>query len=381
MLKIFALIVCLATAELVRVPMKKIDNDEYITMVKMKHTKATKTYKNFGGKDDIVINDFQNAQYYGQVSVGTPKQNFDVIYDTGSSNLWVPGKCGFRCISKSKFDASKSSSYVENGTAFDIQYGSGPVSGKVETDTACLGSACAVSQGFAVITDVSGLGVGYVAGKFDGICGLAWDSISVDQMKTPFHNLVDSGALDASVFAFFLGDNEAGELTIGGIDEDHYTGDITWANLVNETYWQIDMPLLAVGSSQIAKDAYAVIDTGTSLIAGPKDGVAALAKAVGAKALMKGEYTIDCNADAPDITFVFSGVEFNLAKEDYIIKSGTQCLFGFMAIDLPPQVGWIVGDVFIRKYYTVFDWGNERVGFANVKSTKRISRPTARVIS
>jgi hypothetical protein len=36
----------------------------------------------------VVINDFSNAQYYGPIAVGTPGQVFNVIFDTGSSNLW-----------------------------------------------------------------------------------------------------------------------------------------------------------------------------------------------------------------------------------------------------------------------------------------------------
>merc|ERR550539_946149 len=363
-----------------RVALSKVSDEEYVKMVTTEgQNTRTKVFYGMGaGEDDIVIEDYQNAQYYGQVGVGTPSQKFDVIYDTGSSNLWVPANCGLACIRKHKYDHSKSSTYVANGTEFKIMYGSGPVSGITSEDTATLGTLSVTGQLLAEINNVKGLGIGYAAGKFDGICGLAWDTISVNGMVTPFHNLILQHQVTDQKFAFYLGDNAAGELTIGGTDSAHYSGDINYVKLSNTTYWQIPMDSMSSGSW--SSDAvYAVIDSGTSLIAGPSEEVAGLAKAAGATELMKGEYTIDCNADAPDVNFVFGGQHYTLTKEDYIIKSGTQCLFGFMAIDLPPAVGWIVGDVFIRKFYTVFDWGNERVGFADVaKATKTI--PTAELI-
>ena len=74
----------------------------------------------------IVINDFQDAQYFGTISVGTPSQQLRVVYDTGSSNLWVNKQTGFLSPYK-HYGAVKPSTYVTSGLAFNSRYGSGPV--------------------------------------------------------------------------------------------------------------------------------------------------------------------------------------------------------------------------------------------------------------
>jgi hypothetical protein len=55
-------------------------------------------------------------------------------------------------------------------------------------------------QVFAEVTDVTGLGPAYGIGKFDGILGMAWPTISVDNVPTFFQNLVAEKAVDAPVF-------------------------------------------------------------------------------------------------------------------------------------------------------------------------------------
>ena len=118
--------------------------------------------------------------------------------------------------------------------------------------------------------------------------GLAFQSISVDHVVPPFVNMVSQGLVTEPVFAFYLNRHgEAGELTVGGTDPAHYSGEIHWVPLTNETYWMFAMDDLTVqGSTSSFCDAsqpcHAIADSGTSLLAGPVAAVAELNKKIGA---------------------------------------------------------------------------------------------------
>merc|ERR1711918_160654 len=103
------------------------------------------------------------------------------------------------------------------------------------------------------------------------------------------------------------------------------------------------------------------------LLTGPTDEIQAIADAVGARSFIAGEYLINCNADAPDMVFTIGGEEYTLKLEDYIIPDGPLCLFALMGLDVPAPAGplWILGDVFMRTQYSIFDRENSRVGFAD----------------
>lgn len=376
---------------LVRVPMQKVSDHEYINRFLLKENKALHAQQQLlsgekqisqqrhlrgdlqDGKDESeVVKDYGNAQYYATVKIGTPPQEFQVIYDTGSSNLWVPETkckhCGLFFIHrKHKYDKSLSSTYVEDGSEFKIQYGSGAVQGVFETDTITLGDSIEVTgQKFASIHDAGGMGIAYTMSYFDGILGLGFDSISVNGVKTVFHNAIEQGSVKTPMFAFYLGDNHDGELTFGGYDDKKFTGDLTWVKLAKSTYWQVDMSGVKIGSYSTGP-TNAIVDSGTSLLIGPTKEITAIASTIGATKSIIGQYTIDCAKvkDIPDLTFTIDGKEYVLSGSKLVIQSASMCLFAMMGMDFKaPGPQWILGDVFMRKYYTVFDYEKEQVGFA-----------------
>merc|ERR1711972_805705 len=209
--------------------------------------------------------------------------------------------------------------------------GSGPVSGVYSADDVAIGSLKLQEFTFAEVDDTSGLGLGYRFGKFDGILGLGWDTISVGGVPTVMNALVASKQLPQPVFAFYLGNNQPGELVFGGVDEKHYTGDFSFVPLSSETYWQVAMDDAKLGGVSVSSTKSAIVDSGTSLLAGPSAEVKAIADKLGAKTVMGKEYTVDCSKDLPELTFTLGGKDYALKKEDLILQqSGSSCVLGLI---------------------------------------------------
>jgi saccharopepsin len=329
------------------------------------------------GSDHIVpVSNFLNAQYFSEITIGTPPQTFKVVLDTGSSNLWVPSQqCGsIACYLHTKYDSSSSSTYKKNGTAFEIRYGSGSLSGFVSEDVMTIGDLKIKNQIFAEATEEPGLAFAF--GRFDGILGLGYDTISVNKIPPPFYNMVEQGLLDEPVFAFYLGDTNNGEeseVIFGGIDESHYTGKLTTIPLRRKAYWEVDLDAITLGDATAELDNTGVIlDTGTSLIALPSTLAELLNKEIGAKKGYNGQYSIECEKrdSLPDLSFRLSGHDFVITPFDYILEVQGSCISSFMGMDFPEPVGplAILGDAFLRKWYSVYDLGKNTVALAASKA-------------
>ncbi|KAM0947544.1 putative phytepsin [Dioscorea sansibarensis] len=434
--------------------------------------------------DIIPLKNYLDAQYYGEIGIGSPPQKLTVVFDTGSSNLWVPSsKCYFSlpCYFHAKYKSSKSSTYTANGKTCKITYGSGSISGYFSKDNVLVGDLVVKDQVFIEATYETALT--FLLAKFDGILGLGFQEISVGNVPPIWSTMADQNLIDEKIFSFWLNrnanDEDGGELVFGGVDPLHFKGNHSYVPISRKGYWQFDMGDILIGgysTGYCAGGCAAIADSGTSLLAGPTTIVTEVNHAIGAEGVISaeckevvkeygdiiiemliaqtrpdkicsqiglclfdgsqyvgtgiesvvwkpekeqssansdvlctacemavvwmqnqlrlnttkelilnyanqlceklpspmGESTVDCDkiAEMPDISLTIGSKTFTLTPEQYVLKveelGVTQCLSGFMAFDVPPPRGplWVLGDVFMGAYHTVFDFGNERIGFA-----------------
>ena len=335
-------------------------------------------------KSDLPLKNAFDAQYYGEIQLGTPAQTFTVVFDTGSSNLWVPSsRCkSMACKVHNKYVAEKSTTYRENGTSFEIRYGSGSMTGIVSNDILRIGNVEIEQQDF--VESVTEPGFAFVMGKFDGILGMGYDTISVNGMVPPVYNAIHNGAVDKAMFSFWLnsvahgGKRDGGELVMGGWNPEHVKkgDDVHWHQVIRKGYWEIKLDGMETFDEKLdISSTSAAIDTGSSLIVmNENDALIINDKIKAKKGAMGGQYTVECSSisDMPDISFVFSGKKYLLAPQDYILKMKSpfggkeQCISGFMGMKFPERMKnlMIVGDVFLRAFVSIYDLDSDRVGFA-----------------
>lgn len=319
------------------------------------------------------LSNYMDDSYYGQITIGTPGQTFLVLFDTGSSNLWVPGfpctSSNAACQGHNTYNAGASSTAQQNGESFSIAYGTGSLSGYLATDTVTIGNMKIKGQTFAVAT--SEPGSTFVNAKFDGILGMGYQSISQDNVVPPFYNLYSQGLVSSNVFSFYLArqgtSKNGGELILGGIDSSHFTGKITYVPVSQQGYWQFTVKSISVNGVSVCNSCQAIADTGTSLIAVPDSIYLNVQSLIGATPNAYGQYFVDCSSKSslPVMTLKIGTGTFTLTPNDYIVSVNNNgqvlCMSAFEDIGTD---FWILGDVFIGKYYTIFDMGKNRIGFA-----------------
>lgn len=336
-------------------------------------------YQKYSSKIDNDINNFvtepltnfYDIRYYGEITIGS--QPFKVIFDTGSSNLWVPSIQCIKCNNLHKYDPSKSLLFKKmDNIKFSIHYGGGlTANGIVGQDNVSIAGLSSIAE-FGLVTNYNSLQQSQQSQPQpnDGILGMGYRILADDNIE-PFLQ-----TLGIQIFAFDLSNNQ---LFLGGYDQT-LNNDIFWANLIIETYFEISLYSLSINGKKLNKVKSAIVDTGTSLLVAPFNEFLNVFVALGGiYDKLNERLYIDCydkqNLQSIEIT-IADGYEnnfatFTLTPDDYILSVDDECYLGIMG--LPSIDFWIFGDTFLRKYYTIFDMEYNRVGFASRDGNIRIS--------
>lgn len=333
----------------------------------LKHNKRKK-----GGASLLQTQIVHKTAYWGAMTIGTPPQEFKVIFDTGSGNLIVPSsECnGAGCKPHHKYTKSASNTAQavtnENGeSSSEITFGTGQISGDFFKDQMCIGENMCLEGNFIAATQESTEPFQEI--PFDGIMGLGFKDLSMGAGFNIVDDLQAKGNLPGGQFSFYLTDGGDSEVTFGGYRPEYLASDIVYAPVKVESWWQVGMDDICfnnVPQKLCDGDCEVAVDTGTSMLAGPSDLVDKLSNKVNVKD--------DCSNfdELPNLGFQMGDKVLNLKPDDYVDRDGSSCSFSLMALDVPPPKGpvFIFGDPFLRRFVTIFDRAKSRVGFAVAKN-------------
>jgi hypothetical protein len=344
------------------------------------------------------------SAYWGTLGVGTPRVSFKLVFDTGSGHLILPSSFCFsptckqhkryrRSQSRTAKDIDHDGSVVNGSEGRDqltVHFGKGSVDGVFIDDIVCLNAAGFATDGkvefgprdaaledacmnlrFIAATDMSE--DPFAAFEFDGILGLGLPSLS----QTPEFNFV-SVLGESGIFAIHLADegkDEPSEITFGGWKPDRYQGNVIYWNQVvmpEHGHWMLRIKSIYVDDENLDicnDDCNGIADTGSSLLSVPSMTFNKLFTA------LRHEPTgLNCRGPGPTLRIVLENFEIQLEPANYArFDPGANetdqavCKAMMMVMNMPEPLGpklFILGEPILRKYYSVFDSKNLRIGFA-----------------
>mmetsp|Transcript_484 Transcript_484/g.1571 ORF Transcript_484/g.1571 Transcript_484/m.1571 type:complete len:419 (+) Transcript_484:112-1368(+) len=358
----------------------------------LKRQRYRASEKRSGASAGVLSSVVHKTAYYGQVEIGTPRQSFTVVFDTGSGNLMVPSTAcnSHACTMHSRFNREASSSGVdiqadgtrsERGAPRDlitVTFGTGEISGLFVQDEVCIGLLCSTMRFVGATEETDDP---FSSFNFDGVLGLALPQMAQGPEFSVMDQMVANKALKHPVFSVFLADSDAegSEITFGDVKPEHMASAMVWHPVSRDTgYWQGQIQDITINNEvqSLCADCQVAVDTGTSQLAGPTSVINELSRRLNVKG--------DCsNYDSmPMLGFVLGDHILNLRPEDYIDKGSEGCEVSLMPLDVPPPNGplFILGDPFLRIFYTAYDRGTNKVGFAAARHLDTPAEESARLL-
>ncbi|KZS98326.1 acid protease [Sistotremastrum niveocremeum HHB9708] len=350
-----------------------------------------------------ITNENADSSYFGTIQVGTPSKDYNVILDTGSSDLWLATTGCQGCDSGIPlFNPSSSSTLGTSTDQLTINYGSGSVAGTLAQDTVSIAGFTISKQIFATATEVS---QGLIEDDITGLLGLAFQTIASTQALPLVQTLAQQNTFTDPIMSFyltrFLDDPQAqteepgGTLTLGGTNSSLMQGNVDFVDIpssVTPSFWLIPLTQVTVQGTNVAisqsgTDSLAAIDTGTTLIGGPTDVVTQIYSNIKGSqqgtGQLEGYWTIPCNTDV-NVAMTFSSQSWPISPADFSVQQlqGNQCLGAIFELDAGGQSSgggpdWVIGDTFLKNVYSVFRYTPPSVGFAQLASSVQGSSSTS----
>ncbi|XP_057585230.1 pregnancy-associated glycoprotein 2-like [Hippopotamus amphibius kiboko] len=312
----------------------------------------------------------QDLVYFRHITIGTPPQEFRVIFDTGSADLWVLSIYCFSpaCRAKKLFNPHLSTTFQHMREFFKLKYDCGRSVGSLGYDTVRIGNLVDLGQAFSL----SERQIGFGNKPFDGILGLGYPSIALEGITPVFDNLKTQGVISQPVFAFYLsnGKENGSVVMFGSVDHSYHRGELKWTPVSQTSYWQISMNRITMKGMVVGcfNGCQAILDTRTSFLVGPPRLVTTIQKLINATP-SGGEYEVPCSSvtQLPTFTLNINSNEYPVPIQAYIQENlRGRCLSTFQHETLQSNdtETWILGHVFLRLYFSVYDRGNNRIGLA-----------------
>ncbi|KAF2025455.1 acid protease [Setomelanomma holmii] len=308
------------------------------------------------------------------VTIGDSKEEYHLLLDSAASNTWIMGQdCSTEaCKTHNTFGKGDSSTLKTQSTPFSVSYGTGSVSGTLASDTLHIGPLSPVLT-FGLATTVSSEFSSY---PMDGILGIGRGAKTDGSINAPqvMDVLSSNNLIGAKLYGIHLSRGTSvndGELNLGEVNKDRFSGDINWSDVVdNDTgFWEIKIDDAGVDGKTLGiSGRTAIIDTGTSFILMPEpDAVKIHQQIQGYK--QDGEtFSVPCGTSSV-VQFVFNKQSYNISTADWRggkLDSGL-CRSNIIGRQTFKDTQWLVGDVFLKNVYSVFDFDKKRVGWG-VKS-------------
>jgi hypothetical protein len=215
-----------------------------------------------------------------------------------------------------------------------------------------------------------------------GLIGLAPSNQNAGaQLFVP--SLYEQGAIKKNMFSMFIDPNEVSKIQIGGYDLKKYAkGPLNWYKINSPAFWELSFDNVKMGNINFIPSVSSIMaDTGTSLNMIPNADYDRIFDSFfkdkfKCHVLQNSLHSCDCTLSQqqsiPDITFEMRGDTYTIPRDKWFERAGNQCVIKFM--HGPHKDYWILGLNFFENYYTVFDYENMQIGFADsINQGKKVS--------